>query len=97
MISVHGKKRFITKSGHMLIHQLSSGFWGKMAEFEDEVKNLEKSNESYQKIYKKKSDVPKEKLDEILKHDLWWSSKKCLKYGLVDKIIKSSNNLYQEM
>ena len=29
MISVHGKKRYITKSGHMLIHQLSSGFWGK--------------------------------------------------------------------
>jgi len=96
MISVHGKKRFITKSGHMLIHQLSSGFWGKMAEFEDEVKNLENLMKVIKKIYKKKSDVPEEKLDEILKHDLWWNSKKCLKYGLVDKVIKSSNNLYEE-
>ena len=75
MISVHGKKRYITKSGHMLIHQLSSGFWGKMAEFEDEVKNLENLMKVIKKIYKKKTDVPEEKLDEILKHDLWWNSK----------------------
>ena len=42
------------------------------------------------KIYKKKSTIPEDKLDEILKHDLWWKSKKCLKYGLVDKVIKGS-------
>lgn len=48
------------------------------------------------KVYKKKSTIPKEKLDEVLKHDLWWKSKKCLKYGLVDKIIKSPNDIFEE-
>jgi ATP-dependent protease ClpP protease subunit len=27
------------------------------------------------------------KLDEILKHDLLWDAKMCLKYGLVDEVI----------
>tara|TARA_B110000908_G_C10263185_1_gene460981 strand:- start:2371 stop:3057 length:687 start_codon:yes stop_codon:yes gene_type:complete len=96
MISVHGKKRFITKSGHMLIHQLSSGFWGKMCEIEDESKNLKNLMKVIKKIYKKKSTIPDNKLDNILKHDLWWNGKKCLKYGLVDKIIKSSSELFDE-
>lgn len=96
MISVHGKKRFITESGHMLIHQLSSGFWGKMCEIEDEAKNLKNLMKVIKKIYKKKSTIPNDKLDEILKHDLWWNSKKCMKYGLVDKIIKNTHEIYQE-
>ena len=29
MISIVGKKRFIHKNAHMLIHQMSAGFWGK--------------------------------------------------------------------
>ena len=40
IISVAGSRRFITPYSHMLIHQISSGFWGKMHEFEDEMKNL---------------------------------------------------------
>lgn len=40
MMSVYGKKRYITKSSHMLVHQLSSGFWGKMAEIEYEKKKI---------------------------------------------------------
>lgn len=96
MISVHGKKRYITKSGHMLIHQLSSGFWGKMYEIEDESKNLKNLMKVIKKIYKKKSTIPDDKLDDILKHDLWWKSKKCLKYGLVDKVIKGSWELFDE-
>lgn len=96
MISVHGKKRYITKSSHMLVHQLSSGFWGKMAEFEDEIKNLDNLMKAIKKIYRKKSNIPKDKLDEVLKHDLWWKSKKCLKYGLVDKVIKSPNEIFDE-
>ena len=30
------------KHAHMLIHQLSSGFWGTMREFKDEMKNNKK-------------------------------------------------------
>jgi ATP-dependent protease ClpP protease subunit len=37
--------------------------------------------------YKEKTKIPASELDEILKHDVWWNAKKCLKYGLVDAII----------
>ena len=37
LISVVGDKRFIRPNAHMLIHQLSSGCWGKMMEIEDDA------------------------------------------------------------
>jgi hypothetical protein len=33
--------------------------------------------------------IPKKELNEVLKHDLWLNSDKCLKYGLVDEIWKN--------
>jgi len=87
MISVVADKRIITKNAHMLIHQLSSDFWGKMHEIEDEMKNLKKLMERIKHIYMEKANIPKSKLNKLLKHDLWLSSDECKKYGLVDKII----------
>ena len=71
----------------MLVHQLSSSFWGKMNEIEDEVQNLEKLMKVIKNIYKKNTEIPEDEISEILKHDIWWDSKKCKRLGLVDKII----------
>ena len=90
LISVVCDKRFITENAHMLVHQLSSGFWGKMDEIEDEVKNLEKLMLVIRNIYKKNTKIPTSELDEILKHDIWWDAKKCKKLGLIDKIINKN-------
>ena len=87
-LSVVGNERWIHQHAYMLIHQLSSGFWGKYAEIEDEKKNCDKLMKLIKNIYGKYTKVPEKKIDELLKHDLWWDAKKCLKYGLVDKIIK---------
>ena len=43
--------------------------------------------EMIKKLYKEYTKVPDKELDEILKHDLWWDAKKCLDYGLIDKIL----------
>jgi ATP-dependent Clp protease protease subunit len=86
LISVVGKKRFIRPNGYMLIHQLSSSCWGKMSEIEDEFKNLQELMEKIKDIYKEYTNIPKKELSELLKHDLWLDSSKCLKYGLVEEI-----------
>lgn len=86
LISVVGKKRYITQNSYMLIHQLSSGCWGKMSEIEDEFKNLQDLMERIKEIYKEHTNIPKKELNELLKHDLWLDSNKCLKYGLVEEI-----------
>ena len=86
LISVVGEKRYITPNAYMLIHQLSSSCWGKMSEIEDEFKNLQDLMKKIKEIYKEYTTIPKKELNELLNHDLWLDSEKCLKYGLVDEI-----------
>jgi len=87
LISMVCHERHIHKHAMMLIHQISGGFWGKMEEFKDEMKNMKQTMKIIMKIYKKYGKIPDEKLSELLKKDIWWKSKKCLKMGLVDKVI----------
>ena len=86
-LTVVGMKRFISRNSYMLIHQLSSNFWGKYSEFEDEKQNLDLMMKTIKDVYKKHTKLPMKKLDEILKHDLMWDANTCLEYGLVDEIV----------
>ena len=86
-MSVVGSYRFMSRNSYMLIHQLSTNFWGKYSDFENEKQNLDLMMETIKNIYKKYTKVPMKKIDEILKHDLMWDAKVCLKYGLIDEII----------
>ena len=86
-LTIVGNKRFISRHSYMLIHQLSSNFWGKYSEFQDAKQNLDLMMDTIKNVYKKYTKVPVRKLNEILKHDLMWDAETCLKYGLVDEII----------
>jgi ATP-dependent Clp endopeptidase proteolytic subunit ClpP len=86
-LSVVGEKRFMSRNSYMLIHQLSSQLWGKYSEIEDEKKNLDLMMETIKNVYREYTQVPMNKIDEILKHDLLWDAKQCLEYGLIDEII----------
>ena len=86
-LSVVGSKRFMSRNSYMLIHQLSTNFWGKYSEFEDEKQNLDLMMKTIKRVYKEYTKVPMKKLDEILKHDLLWDAEKCLEYGMIDEII----------
>tara|TARA_B100000900_G_scaffold403593_1_gene410849 strand:+ start:75 stop:815 length:741 start_codon:yes stop_codon:yes gene_type:complete len=94
MISVVCSHRIILKNSYMLIHQLSSGCWGKMNQLEDEMENLKKLMNRIKLIYKEHAKIDDEQLDNILKHDLWWDSKKCKSEGLVDEIREKTNHIY---
>lgn len=85
IISVVGSKRFMRPNAYMLIHQLSSGSWGKMSELEDEHQNNTMLMKRIKEIYTEHASIPKKLLAEILKHDLWWDLQKCMDYGLVDE------------
>jgi ATP-dependent protease ClpP protease subunit len=85
LISIVGVKRFMRPNAYMLIHQLSSGFWGKMSELTDEFENNTLLMNKIKNLYKDYASIPRKDLAEILKHDLWWDFDKCKKYGLVDE------------
>ena len=86
LLSIVCSKRFIRPTAYMLIHQLSGECWGKMNEIKDEYKNLTELMNRIKDIYKTRTTLSNKKLKKLLKHDLWLSAKKSLKYGLVDEL-----------
>ena len=86
-MSVVGSHRFMSRNSYMLVHQLSTSFWGTYANFEDEKQNVDLMMKSIKSVYEEYTKIPMKKLDEILKHDLMWDAETCLKYGMIDEII----------
>jgi len=87
MMSIVADHRVMHENSFMLIHQLSSGMWGKYEELKDDMKNNDLLMKTIKGLYNEHAKIPKTKLNQILKHDLWFDAKTCLKYGLVDDII----------
>ena len=86
-LTVVGKRRFMSRNSYMLVHQLSTTFWGTYSNFEDEKQNLDLMMKNIKNIYKQYTKIPMKKLNEILKHDLMWDANTCLEYGMIDEII----------
>ena len=87
LISIAGKKRFMTQNSFLLIHQLSSEFWGKYTEFEDEMHNLKMMMDVVKKMYSTYSSIPEKELNDLLKHDIYLTPEACLQWKMIDKII----------
>lgn len=82
-----GSKRFMQKNSQILIHQLSTGFWGTYEQFEDEKKNLDSLMKLVEDIYLKETKIPKTELRKLMKNDIYFNSEEALKYGIIDAII----------
>ena len=87
MMSVVGEHRMMNEHAFMLIHQLSAGSWGKYEELKDDMANNDLLMKTIKDIYINHTKIPQKELAKMLKHDLWWNAKTCLKYGLVDEIV----------
>ena len=87
LISVVGKKRYMTKNSLMLIHQLSGADSGKFYELQDQMSNMQILMNKINKIYLNKTKIDQDTLLKLLQKDLWLDAKTCLAYGLVDEII----------
>jgi ATP-dependent Clp endopeptidase proteolytic subunit ClpP len=81
-----GKTRAITPNSYVLIHQMSTEFWGKFEEIKDEMENCKMFQQHVQEICESKTGLPEKKIRRLMKHDLYLTAAKCLKYGVVDKI-----------
>ena len=86
ILSIIGVKRYIAPNSYMLIHNISSAFWGKAHELEDEMKNINKLTANLKKLYGTHGNIPKTKLEALLKKDLYLDAKTSSKYGFVDEI-----------
>ena len=87
LISVVADKRFMTNNSLILIHQLSGGQNGKMAEMEDEMTNLNTLMTIIRDVYLENTKLNDTVLNRLLLKDIWLTSDICLKYNIVDEVI----------
>ena len=90
LLSLAGKKKYITENSFMLIHELRGGTWGKYSQIKDAYDNSTVLNEHIKNYYIKYTKLTKEELDEQMKQDVIWTPEKCIEKGLVDEIVKSN-------
>jgi ATP-dependent protease ClpP protease subunit len=86
IISIHGAKRYICENSYVLIHELRSGCWGKLAYIDDTYKNCLKIQEHINKIYLDKTNMNKKQLKELLVKDLELNADECIRMGIADEI-----------
>lgn len=86
-ILLGGDTRSIHEHAHVLIHQISSGFWGKFEELKDEVKSCERFMNMVNKVYQNKTNIPEKKLKTLMKRDVYLTPEECVKYDIVSCII----------
>lgn len=87
LLSLAGKKRYITENSYMLIHEIRSGMWGKFSELKEEYENVTELMEHLKKYYLKNTKMTEEEIIEQLRKDTMWNAQTCLEKGLVDEIL----------
>ena len=87
LLYLAGTKRYITQFSQVLIHQVSTAFYGKYTELKDEVKNSTDLMQSFRTFYKNTTILTPELIDQYLSKELCFTSRECKKYGLAHKII----------
>ncbi len=87
VISCSCRRRYILPSAFMLIHELSSFYWGKYDEFKDQMKMLDMAMERLSLFYAESTHMDLQKIKELLSHDSWFSAAQALEIGLVDSIL----------
>mgnify|MGYP001212273394 CR=1 FL=1 len=87
LLSVVGKKRYMTNHSLLLIHSLrQEGTGGNFHDIKDIYDNANTIMDIIKDIYLENTKIPKSLLEYYLEHDLWLPSKTCLKYNIIDEI-----------
>jgi len=88
LITLAGKKRLIQKSAVMMIHQLTTGMYGKYAELSEEFRNSSQDMQRLIKLYHSELNgkMTKNQIKEALEHDYWWDADECIKKGLCNEL-----------
>ena len=81
-----GQIRIAMPDATILIHQLTTEFWGKYADLVDEMKNSKQLMKLIRGLYKRKTILDEKRILKLLKKEITISAKKSLKWGFVDKI-----------
>ena len=82
-IYLAGSNRFMTENSTILMHQLSTGFWGKYEDLKDEYKNTSELMRIIKKIYSENTNMKKKEIDDLLKRELLLTYNDAKKYKII--------------
>ena len=87
LISIAGRRRYMTPNSHLLIHQLRTGIIGTYEELVDEKNNCNQFMNKLVALYYDNCNgkLSKTKIREILKRDIFWDTKTAIQNGFVDE------------
>ena len=89
MILICGHKRFAHKLSTPLYHQVSTGFWGKLKDMEEDIAETRRLQNKIEEITLDRTKISKKKLKEVYdgKVDWFMDADQALELGVVDEII----------
>jgi len=85
-ILMAGTVRKMGKNSWVLIHQLTTGYEGSYQDLRADMKTNKKLMKQFKELYTTYTNLPPEKIEELMKRDITYSSSRCLKYKVVDEV-----------
>lgn len=79
-----GSQKFIMPHAHVLIHQLSSTFWGKYQDMVDEYRSSKRLMKMLKRIYLKHTKMTEDDLEEALNRETYMNARKAIVWGFAD-------------
>lgn len=86
ILSVYGKRRFMTKRSRMLLHEVRATAEGPLSSVETDVIAAKSIAYEMYNIYLERTKLEKEGLEKLLRADVWLTAPECLTLGIVDEI-----------
>jgi ATP-dependent Clp protease protease subunit len=89
IISLVGSKRYSYRHSFFMVHDASTGMWGKIAELKEELAQTTKVRNAILDITTKYSNLTMEQLMDWIDHkqDVYFNAEEALELGIIDKII----------
>ena len=91
LIFLGGRKgmRYALPNARFLLHQPSTTTFGAASDMEITAKEILRLRKRYAEVVATEIDKDAEKIIQDSNRDFWLDAEECLKYGLIDKIVKN--------
>ncbi|MCF6159490.1 MAG: ATP-dependent Clp protease proteolytic subunit [wastewater metagenome] len=93
LLGARRENRFSLPSTRILIHQPSTGIHGTAADIQIEANEILKCREKINRLIAVETGQPVEKVEADTKRNFWMSAEEARAYGLVNKVIQTSDDL----
>ena len=89
LISIAGRKRFMTKHSVWMAHDMAGGIHGDYTtKIKDRAKFLEREQEKLQRFLAQNTKLTAKEITKAQHGELWLAPDECLKKGIIDEVIK---------